>query len=163
MKASIHSEVRFFTNWWRKSKPFEQGNEKQCGWMVCLETLELIYMSPSGLGNRPSDRHGYLWVPNDQGPRGPCQVDSNRQKPYRPASGPRDLIHAPGDLGRSRTTLSRSWATCQVCGGSLSLDHGGGAASRPKDREILFVIMGGDHPKICNRPRRGPTDLEWKP
>jgi hypothetical protein len=25
----------------------EQGNEKQSGWMVCLETLELIYMSPS--------------------------------------------------------------------------------------------------------------------
>jgi hypothetical protein len=34
MKASIHSEVKFFTN------------EKQSGWMVCLETLELIYMSP---------------------------------------------------------------------------------------------------------------------
>jgi hypothetical protein len=24
----------------------EQGNEKQSGWMVCKETLELIYMSP---------------------------------------------------------------------------------------------------------------------
>jgi hypothetical protein len=24
----------------------EQGNEKQSGWIVCLETLELIYMSP---------------------------------------------------------------------------------------------------------------------
>jgi hypothetical protein len=24
----------------------EQENEKQSGWMVCLETLELIYMSP---------------------------------------------------------------------------------------------------------------------
>jgi hypothetical protein len=24
----------------------EQGNEKQSGWMVCLESLELIYMSP---------------------------------------------------------------------------------------------------------------------
>jgi hypothetical protein len=23
----------------------EQGNEKQSGWMDCLETLELIYMS----------------------------------------------------------------------------------------------------------------------
>jgi hypothetical protein len=29
-----------------KSNPMEQGNEKQSGWMVCLETLELIYMSP---------------------------------------------------------------------------------------------------------------------
>jgi hypothetical protein len=24
----------------------EKGNEKQSGWMVCLEILELIYMSP---------------------------------------------------------------------------------------------------------------------
>jgi hypothetical protein len=29
-----------------KSNPMEQGNEKQSRWMVCLETLELIYMSP---------------------------------------------------------------------------------------------------------------------
>jgi hypothetical protein len=29
-----------------KSNPVEQGNEKQFGWLVCLETLELIYMSP---------------------------------------------------------------------------------------------------------------------
>jgi hypothetical protein len=44
MKASIHSEVRFFTNG-GKSNPREQGNEKQSGWIVCMETLELIYMS----------------------------------------------------------------------------------------------------------------------
>jgi hypothetical protein len=25
----------------------EQGNEKQSRWKVCLETLELIYVSPS--------------------------------------------------------------------------------------------------------------------
>jgi hypothetical protein len=37
-----------------KSKPMEQGNEKQSGRMVCPETLELIYMSPSGPGKRPS-------------------------------------------------------------------------------------------------------------
>jgi hypothetical protein len=30
-----------------KSNPMEQGNEKQSGLMVCLETLELIYMCPS--------------------------------------------------------------------------------------------------------------------
>jgi hypothetical protein len=30
-----------------KSNPIEQGNEKPSGWMVYLETLELIYMSPS--------------------------------------------------------------------------------------------------------------------
>jgi hypothetical protein len=46
MKASIHSEVRYFTNRGKKSNPREQGNEKQSRWMVCLETLELIYMSP---------------------------------------------------------------------------------------------------------------------
>jgi hypothetical protein len=45
MKASIHSEVKFFTNG-GKSNPMEEGNEKQSGWMVRLETLELIYMSP---------------------------------------------------------------------------------------------------------------------
>jgi hypothetical protein len=25
----------------------EEGNEKKYEWMVCLETLEIIYMSPS--------------------------------------------------------------------------------------------------------------------
>jgi hypothetical protein len=30
-----------------KSNPMEQGNEKQSGWIVCLETLDLIYMGPS--------------------------------------------------------------------------------------------------------------------
>jgi hypothetical protein len=29
-----------------KSNPVEQGNEKHCGWIVCLKTLEPIYMSP---------------------------------------------------------------------------------------------------------------------
>jgi hypothetical protein len=29
-----------------KSNPMELGNEKQSGWMVFLETLELIYMTP---------------------------------------------------------------------------------------------------------------------
>jgi hypothetical protein len=54
IKAFIHSEVRFSTNRRRKSMPMEQGNEKQSRRMVCTETLELIYMSPSGLGERPS-------------------------------------------------------------------------------------------------------------
>jgi hypothetical protein len=45
MKDSIHSKIRFFTNR-EKSNLREQGNEKQSGWIVCLETLELIYMSP---------------------------------------------------------------------------------------------------------------------
>jgi hypothetical protein len=30
-----------------KSNPMEQGNKKQSEWMVCMETLEQIYMSPS--------------------------------------------------------------------------------------------------------------------
>jgi hypothetical protein len=38
----------------RKPKPMEKGNEKQSGRIVCPETLELIYMSPSGPGKRPS-------------------------------------------------------------------------------------------------------------
>jgi hypothetical protein len=37
----------------KKSKPMEQGNEKQSGRIVCVETLELIYMSPSRPGKRP--------------------------------------------------------------------------------------------------------------
>jgi hypothetical protein len=36
-----------------KSKHIEQGNEKQFGRMGCLETLELIYTSPSRPGKRP--------------------------------------------------------------------------------------------------------------
>jgi hypothetical protein len=54
MKASIHSENRFSTKCRMKSTPMEQGNEKQSGRNFCPETLELIYMSPSGLGKRPS-------------------------------------------------------------------------------------------------------------
>jgi hypothetical protein len=93
-------------------------------------------------------RHGYPWVPTDQGPRGPYQVDSTCQKFNRPASGPGDLIRSPGDLGRPWTTLSRSRATCQACGASLPLDHGGSAACRPEDRGILSVIMEGDFPNL---------------
>jgi hypothetical protein len=99
------------------------------------------------------DRHGYPWVPTDQGTGGPYQVDPTCQKSNRPASGPSDLIHDPDDLGRPRTTLSISQKTYQACGASHSLDHGGGSASRPKDHRILSVITEGDLPKICNRPR----------
>jgi hypothetical protein len=34
-----------------KSKPMEQGNEKQSGWIVFLETLKLIYESLPGQAN----------------------------------------------------------------------------------------------------------------
>jgi hypothetical protein len=41
---SLGSQILFKQR--EKSNPMKQGNEKQSGWMVCLETLELIYMSP---------------------------------------------------------------------------------------------------------------------
>jgi hypothetical protein len=108
-------------------------------------------------------RHGYLWVPTDQGPRGPYRVGLTCQKLSRPASGPEDLIHSPGDLGRPRTTLSRSRVTFQVCGASLSLDHGGSTASRPEDRGIFSVITEGDLPKSVTDPDEGPPTLNGNP
>jgi hypothetical protein len=54
--------------------------------------------------------------PHRQGPRRPGQVDPTCQKPRRPASGPGDLIHDPGNLGRLLKTLSRSWRTRRACG-----------------------------------------------
>jgi hypothetical protein len=113
--------------------------------------------------NRGLVRHGYPWVPTDQGPRGPCQVDLTCQKHCRPASGPRDLTHNSSDPGRPWTTLSRSRKTCRACGASFSIDHGGGAASRPEDREILSVITGGDLPKSVTDPYEGPPTLNGNP
>jgi hypothetical protein len=51
MKASIHSEVRFFTKRCRKSTPMEQRNGKQSRWMDCPETLELYIWVPLGWAN----------------------------------------------------------------------------------------------------------------
>jgi hypothetical protein len=90
-------------------------------------------------------------------------VDPTYQKFNRPTSGPRDLIHRTGDLGRSRTTLSRSRATCQACGAILSLDHGSGAASRPEDRGIFSVITEGDLPKVATDPDEGPPTSNGSP
>jgi hypothetical protein len=95
-----------------------------------------------------SERHGYPWVPTDQGPGGPCQVDPTCQKPRRPLSGPRDLIHNSGDLGRPHTTSSRLRKTCRVVAQVSPLDCGGGAASRSEDREILSVITEKDLPYL---------------
>jgi hypothetical protein len=67
---------------------------------------------------------------------------------WTPASGPRDLIHNPGDLGRPQTTLSRLRKTCQACGASLSLDRGDDTASRSVDRGIHSVITEGDLPNL---------------
>jgi hypothetical protein len=83
-------------------------------------------------------------------------VELTCQKISRPASGPGDLIRSPDDPGRPRTTLSRSWATCQACGASLPLGHGGGAASRLEDRGILSIITEGDLPKSLTNPDEGP-------
>jgi hypothetical protein len=38
----------------RKLPYSRRSNEKQSARLVCAETLELIYMSPSGLGKKPS-------------------------------------------------------------------------------------------------------------
>jgi hypothetical protein len=52
MKASIHLEADSLQTD-EKSKPLEQRNEKLSRRIVSLETLELIYMSPSRPGKRP--------------------------------------------------------------------------------------------------------------
>jgi hypothetical protein len=56
--------------------------------------------------DRGLDIHGYPWVPTDQGPRGPYQVDPTCQKPCRLASGLGDLICNSNDRRRPWTTLS---------------------------------------------------------
>jgi hypothetical protein len=94
------------------------------------------------------ERHGYPWVLTDQGSRGPCQVDPTYQKPHRPASGPGDLVHNPGDLGRPRATSSRLRKTCRACGASFSPRSQCATANRSKDRGILSVITEGDLPNL---------------
>jgi hypothetical protein len=94
------------------------------------------------------DRHGYPWVPTDQGPRGPCQVDPTCQKPRQPASGPRDLIHDPDDLGRSQATSSRLRETCRACGASFSPRSQHDASGRSVDCGICSVITEDDLPNM---------------
>jgi hypothetical protein len=98
--------------------------------------------------DRGLERHGYPWVPTDQGPRGPCQVDPTCQKPRRPASGPGDLIHNPGDLRRPRTSSSRLQKTCRACGASFSPISRCGAASWSENCRILSVITKGNLPNL---------------
>jgi hypothetical protein len=43
---SLGGQILYKTE--EKSNPMEQGNKKLSGRMICLETLELIYMSPPG-------------------------------------------------------------------------------------------------------------------
>jgi hypothetical protein len=71
-----------------------------CFLLSCMHSMVETKTYPENI----YERNGYPWVPTDHGPGGPCQVGSTCQKPHRPASGPRDLIHNPGDLGRPRMT-----------------------------------------------------------
>jgi DUF4097 and DUF4098 domain-containing protein YvlB len=53
--ASFHSLVgQILYKQVKNVNLWSKENEKQSGRMVCPETLELIYMSPSGPGKRPS-------------------------------------------------------------------------------------------------------------
>jgi hypothetical protein len=116
MKASIHSEVRFFTE--EKSNPGEQGNEK---WMVCLETLELIYMShlrarkkttlPLALKLRynPSGANRSCSTPLHRTATPLPQTASSQHNPCDPATCPpaSKLLGTPGS--RLRPPSLRSW------------------------------------------------------
>jgi hypothetical protein len=75
-------------------------------------------------------------------------VDPTSQKPRRLASGPRDLIHNPDDLRRTRATSSRIQKTCRACCASFSPESQCDAASRSVDRGIPSVIMEDDLPNL---------------
>jgi hypothetical protein len=98
--------------------------------------------------DRGLERHGYPWVPIDQGPRGLYQVDPTCQKPHRPASGPIDLIHNPEDLGRYQKTLSRSQRIRRAWSTRRATRSRPDAASRSADREILLVIKANGLPNL---------------
>jgi hypothetical protein len=106
MKASIHSEVKFFTNR-GKSNPREQGNEKQSGWMVFLETLELIYMSPLRARQKTTPRcQSLITARSDHPPvlghSGPQPAEFRRAShaPGQGSSGARPCAHlGPGGDG----------------------------------------------------------------
>jgi hypothetical protein len=104
-----------------KSNPMEQGNEKQSGWMVCLETLELIYMSPSRARQKTTLPLALkLWYKPLRGNRS-CntplhrttmpspQSASSRRKPCDPAMHPpaSKLLVAP--VSCLRPPSLRSW------------------------------------------------------
>jgi hypothetical protein len=98
--------------------------------------------------DRGLERHGYPWVPTDQGPGSPCQVDPTYQKLQRLANEPGDLTHNPCDLGRLQATLSRSRKTCRACGASFSPKSWHDDASRSTDRRIHHVITEDDLPNL---------------
>jgi hypothetical protein len=53
--------------------------------------------------------------------------------------------------------------TCQSCRASLSLDHGGGAASRPEDHGILSEITEGGLTESVTDPYEGPPTSNGNP
>jgi hypothetical protein len=102
-----------------KSNPREQGNEKQSGWIVFLETLELIYMSPLRARQKATLPLALkLWY-NPSGANRSCSTplhrmatplpQTSRHKPCDPATRPpaSKLLGAPGS--RLRPPSLRSW------------------------------------------------------
>jgi hypothetical protein len=96
-------------------------NEKQSGWIVCLETLELIYMSPLRprqkttlplalkLRYNPSGANRSCSTPLHRTTTPLLQTASSRRKPCDPAMRPpaSKLLSAPGS--RLRPPSLRSW------------------------------------------------------
>jgi hypothetical protein len=71
-------------------------------------------------------------------------VDPTCQKSRRPASGSRDLIHNPNDLGRPDLDSGRPVGlVAQLLSRSQC-----GAANRSEDCGILSVISEGDLPNL---------------
>jgi hypothetical protein len=98
--------------------------------------------------DRGLKRHGYQWVPTDQGPKAPCQVDPTYQKPRQPVSGPGDLIHNLGDIERLQETLSRSQRIRGACGARLSPRSRLDTTNRSADHGIHPVITEDDLPNL---------------
>jgi hypothetical protein len=143
--------LRFDATWFFKRK----SSLSLLDWILALHIVPRIrYLGV---------RHGYPWVPTDQGPKGPCQVDSSCQKPWRRASGPGDLIHNLGDPGRLWATLSRLQMTCRAWGASFSLDHSGGTVNRSEDCRILSIITEGNLTKSVTDLDEGPLTSNGNP
>jgi hypothetical protein len=108
-------------------------------------------------------RHGYPWVPTDQGPRGPCQMDPTCQKPCRLQVGPEALSTIPAtleDLGRPYPDHRRP---AELVEQASPYDHDGGAAIRPEDRGILSVITKDDLPQSVTDPDEGSPTSKGNP
>jgi hypothetical protein len=103
-----------------KSNPGEQGNEKQSRWIVCLETLELIYMSPLRPRQKTTLPQALKLRYNPSGANRSCstllhrtatllpQTASSRRKPCDPATRPSasKLLGAPGSRLHPPSLLS---------------------------------------------------------